>query len=182
MKKWGTLLATLIICSFNNANASEDIQILSSKAILQNSEGYFALSDGTCWKVMSFSPRSRSLCEWWRSVQIVPESYQTTPADWLIGAQIEAYPIYGNIEVDIDNASNREILMECTHLLFNRTTNHILFAISMHPAYCLTEVFTDAHQDGYEKGFLDGRSQLLENTTGNSDRNDKKEEASEINF
>lgn len=156
MKKWCTLLIALVICSFNYADEPENIEILSSKAMLQSSEGYFALSDGSCWKVMGFSPRWRSLCEWWHNTQIVPPNYLTTPADWLIGTQIEIYPIYGNIEANLDNASNEEDLMECTHLLFDVKTNRVLFAVSMHPAECMAEIFNDAHKDGYDHGFKAG--------------------------
>ncbi len=164
MKKWRTLLAMLSICSFIFADELENIEILSSKVVLQSSEGYFALSDGSCWKVVSFSPRWRSPCEWWHNVEIVPESYKTTPADWLVGTKIEIYPVYGNLDVNLDNASNEAELMECTHLLYDTKARRVLFAIPMHPSYCLTNVFTDAHQEGYDKGYLDGRSEPFEHS------------------
>lgn len=163
MKK--CLLIMLVSCGLICAEAPERIQTLSSKVICENTNGYFVLSDGSCWKAIGFSKRWRSLREWWNSVQLVPENYECVPNDWFLGTLIEVYRKHGNLEVDEGNAVNQETLKQCTHLLFNTRTGQVLFAISLHPAECIVQLFSEAHQDGYNKGFYEGRSKSYQNAS-----------------
>ena len=130
---------------------------LTSKAILKNESAYFVLSDGSCWKVIPFQKRWRSLSEWWYSVELdVPKNYDCVPSDWYLGAEIEIYRKYENVTVDEGNSSNQKDLNQCTHLLVNPGSGNILFAISLSLSGCLQEVYNDAHSDGYNKGYKVG--------------------------
>lgn len=151
-------LILIIFFSFSiaHAGAPEKIKMLSAKAILQNTEGYYAFSDGTCLKVVGFSTRWRTPSEWWNNVELVPKNYECVPNDWFLGAEIEVYPTYKNLEVNLENATNAETLKQCTHLLYNITTGQVLFAIWMHPAEFLMKLFNDSHNDGFDKGYKEG--------------------------
>ncbi len=157
MKK--TLIAAIavLVCTAVEAGEPENIQALSAKVILQNTHGYFALADGNCFKAIGFSKRWRTLSEWWNNVQIVPQSYECVPNDWFVGTQIEVYPKNGNLMVNEGDASNQESLRQCTHLLVNTRTGQILFAISMHPAECISQLYKDAFSDGHTEGYDKGR-------------------------
>src|SRR5690348_14947900 len=120
-----------------DASEPEKIEALSAKIILQNSNGYYALSDGSCWKTIGFSKRWRTLSEWWNNVQLVPTYYECVPDDWFLGTQIEVYPKFGNLAVNEADASNQDALKQCTHLMVNTRTGQVLFAIALHPADCL---------------------------------------------
>lgn len=140
------------------ASSPERIEALSAKVILQDGSGYYALSDGSQWKVIGFSKRWRTFSEWWNNVEIAPEYYDCLPTDWYLGAQIETYTKYGNLNVNEADAANSDILRQCTHLLVNRATGQVLFALLLHPADCLVQLYNDAYKDGHTKGFEKGRS------------------------
>jgi hypothetical protein len=170
MKKWLLITIAILSSSVMHADSSvmytdgpEKAETLSSKVILQNTNGYFVLSDRSCWKVIGFSKRWRSLTEWWNNVQLAPENYACVPNDWYLGSQIEVYPKYGNLEISEGNASNQEALKQCTHLLVNTRTGQVLFAIALEPAECTIQLFNDAHEDGYDKGFHQGRLKTYQN-------------------
>jgi hypothetical protein len=139
------------------AGAQEKREILSSKIVLENSYGYFVLSDGSQWKTIPFITRWRSLSEWWNNAQLVPQNYQCMPKDWFLGTEIQVYSKYENLTVSEADASNEDALKQCTHLLVNGNTGQILFAIALHPAESLLYVFEDARKEGYEQGFYEGR-------------------------
>ena len=162
MKYW-ILLA--VACSTLCANPPERTETLSSKIVLSNADAYFVLSDRSCWKAVGFSKRWRSLSEWWNNVQLAPENYECVPNDWFLGAQIDAYPKYGNLDVSEANASNEQTLRQCTHLLVNRATGKTLFAIAMEPAECMMQLFRDAQREGYDQGYEQGRRQGYQNST-----------------
>lgn len=157
----------LVLCfsAAHAANAPERVSVLSAKVVMQNSNGYFALADGSCWKAVPFSKRWRTLSEWWNNVQLVPKEYECVPNDWFLGTQINIYPKYGNLAVNLDDASNVEDLKQCTHLFLNTRTGQILFAIALHPADCIVQLFNDAHKDGYNKGYSEGRLKSYQNST-----------------
>lgn len=163
MKKW--FLFMILSCSMIYADQPEKIEMLSSKVICQNTNGYFVLSDGSCWKAVSFSKRWRSLSEWWNNVQLVPDNYECVPNDWYLGAQIAVYPKFGNLEVNEADASNQEVLKQCTHLFVNTRTGQVLFAISLQPAECIIQLFADAHEDGYNKGLYEARLKNYQNSS-----------------
>ncbi len=149
-------IITIFCCSISYANQQEEAKWLSAKVILQNSNGYFALSDGSCWKAISFQKRWRTLSEWWNSVELAPGNYECMPNDWHLGAQIEIYSKYGNLEVREADASNQEELRRCTHLLVNPQTGYVLFAIALGPEDCIIELFNDAYREGYQSGYSEG--------------------------
>ncbi|HSW85898.1 MAG TPA: hypothetical protein VLG49_00200 [Rhabdochlamydiaceae bacterium] len=165
MRKWLLGIATVLSCSVIHANFPEKVEILSSKVILQNTNGYFVLSDGSCWKTIAFSKRWRSIKEWWRKVQLVPKNYECVPNDWYLGTNIEVYSKYENLEVDEANASNQDDLKQCTHLLVNTRTGQVLFAIALHPADCIVQLHNDSYGDGYSDGFSEGRMESHKNAT-----------------
>lgn len=156
MKKWCLAALALFSCSFAEAQNLEKEEVLSSKICLQDQTGYFVLTDGSCWKVMGFVPRWRSISEWWNNVELVPDNYKCEPGQWVVGAAIQAYPKYGNIEVNLADASNLEALNQCTHLLFNTRTGQVLFAIAMDTGHCLADVFREAYREGRVKGVEEG--------------------------
>lgn len=158
MKKWMLISATLFNFAIGYADSPERVEMLSAKAILGNTNGYFVLTDKSCWKAIGFSKRWRTVGEWWNNVQLVPQNYECVPNDWYLGAQIEVYSKYGNLEVNEANASNQDVLKNCTHLLFNKLTGQVLFAVALEPAECIVQLFRDAHEDGYQTGFAEGRS------------------------
>lgn len=168
MKMWALIIVA--ISSFSalysdQANPPEKIEALAAKVILQNTQGYFVLSDGSCWKVIGFCKRWRTLSEWWSNVQLAPENYECVPNDWFLGTQIEAYPKYDNLSVNQANASNQDALKQCTHLLLNNRTGQILFAIALHPTDCIIQLYSDAYEDGYNKGLHQGRLSSYQNAT-----------------
>jgi flagellar biosynthesis/type III secretory pathway protein FliH len=153
MKKIFFILFTII--SFSSfADTPEKIEKLTSKVIMQNSEGYFVLSDGSSWKVIGFSKRWRSLSEWWNNIQLTPESYNCLPGDWELGSQIEVFSKSNTLSpVDEANASNQEALKECTYLLINSATKQILFGIPLEPEACITRLAKESHEEGYNLGY-----------------------------
>lgn len=165
MKRSFLLILTIFTCSIVCADGPEKVGTLSSKIILQNTNGYFSLSDGSCWKVIGFSKRWRSLSEWWNGVELAPATYECVPNDWFLGAQIEAYPKFEKIEVSEANASNQDVLKQCSHLLINSHTKQVLFAISLQPADCMIQVFNEAQTEGYNRGFTEGRLKGSQNAT-----------------
>src|ERR1700722_7093055 len=110
MKKWVLITLAVFSCSVMHASDPEKIEAISSRVTLQNTNGYFVLTDGSCWKVMGFSKRWRSLSEWWNGVELVPAKYECVPSDWNVGSQIEVYAKHGNLEVSEADASNQDAL------------------------------------------------------------------------
>jgi hypothetical protein len=157
-------LVLIMIFSFGMGYASPPTTIanLNSKVILQNTTGYFVLSDHSCWKVMGFAKRMRSFNEWWNDVQLVPKNYECVPNDWYLGTQIEVYSKYDNLEVNEADASNQEALKQTTHLLVNTRTGQVLFAIAMEPAECLAQLYADSYNEGYDKGYYQGYTKSSE--------------------
>lgn len=149
-----------------SVNAPEKAEVLSAKVILENTTGYYALADGSCWKVIGFSPRWRNLSEWWNNVKLVPQSYECVPNDWFVGTQIEIYSKLGNLNVNLEDASNQDALKQCTHILINSRTGQILFAISLNPADCIVQLSQETRNEGYYKGYTKGR---LDNYTNGND-------------
>lgn len=160
-------LITLVIfsCSVLCADYPERTGTLSSKVILQNTSGYFVLSDRSCWKAIGFATRWRTVSEWWNNVQLVPERYECIPNDWYLGTQIEVYSKYNNLEVSEANATNQEALKQCTHLLLNTRTGKVLFAVALEPAECIVQLFNEAYADGHDEGFTQGRLKSYQNAT-----------------
>jgi hypothetical protein len=156
-------MIAVLSCSFVYAEGPERVEALSSKVILQNTSGYFVLSDGSCWKAIGFAKRWRSLTEWWNGVELVPENYNCVPNDWYLGSQIEVYPKYEYLRVNEADASNQEDLRQCTHLFANTRTGQVLFAISLHPAECIVQLFTESRKEGYDEGFSLGRLSSYQN-------------------
>ena len=147
----------ILSCAAVRADVVEKIETLSSKVILQNTDGYFVLSDGSCWKVIGFSKRWRSLREWWNNVQLAPANYECVPNDWFLGTEIEVYSKRQALQVDEADASNQASLKQCTHLLVNTRTAHVLFAIALTPAECIVQLSKEMHKDGYDQGLHKGR-------------------------
>jgi hypothetical protein len=163
MKKWILLTIAIVSCSLSHAENPDKVETLSSKAILKNTNGYFVLSDRSCWKAIGFSKRWRSLSEWWNDVKLAPEKYECVPNDWFLGTQIEVYSKVSNLDVSESNASNQDSLKQCTHLLVNSRTGQVLFAIALEPADCIVQLFNEAYEDGYGKGYDKGRLSSYQN-------------------
>ncbi len=123
---------------------------------MNDTTGYFVLSDGSLWKAIPFATRYRSLSEWWNDVQLVPENYECVPNDWMIGSQVEVYSKYGNLNINQSDASNEYALRQCTHLLVNSHTGQVLFAAALNPAEGIMRLFTEAKAEGYSSGHSSG--------------------------
>lgn len=162
MNRWLFSIFAVWTCSIQSL---EKIESLSAKVILQDTNGYFVLSDGSCWKAVPFSKRWRSLNEWWNGVELVPKNYESLPADWYLGSQIEVYAKNNYLKVNEANAANQDVLKQCTHLLLNTRTEEVLFAISLHPAECLTKLFEEAKKEGYSEGYSKGRLSSYQDAT-----------------
>ena len=167
MKQW-LIVVMIALSSSLFAMEPERIETLSSKVILKDTNGYFVLSDKSCWKVVPFMKRWRSVMEWWNNEQLVPTNFNCVPSDWYLGAQIAVYPKYQNLEADEANAYNRDTLKQCTHMFVNTASRQVLFAIAMDPAECIIRVFQDAHTDGYQEGYVRGgnNSSTLDRSLG----------------
>jgi hypothetical protein len=162
MRKWVWIILSMICFSEVFAESSERIETLAAKVILSNSDGYFVLSDGSFWKVIGFSKRWRSLSEWWNNTPLmVSEDFDSLPNDWPMGAQMEIHTKYESPIMECvkeADASNQEILKQCSHLLRNKGSGKILFAISIHPAECFVQAFQEARNEGYHEGYSYGYS------------------------
>lgn len=157
MKNSYWFLFFFCLLGIGSAGEPERISPMIGKIILDSNKGYFVLSDGSFWKAVTFIKRWRTPGEWWQGVELyVPENYDCTPKDWFLGTEIEAYTKISHLNVDESFASNFEDLKKCTHLLYNRGSGKMLFAISMHPADCLGEIFAEGRQQGYDDGYLKG--------------------------
>lgn len=152
MSKWFFGLITVLHCITVEANLSERVETIDSKVMLENRNGYFVLSDGSMWKVFKLDKRSRSVCEWWRGEELIPQNYDCNPSDWRIGEKIEVYAKTDDLKLLISNASNALELKLCSHLFIHSTTKQALFAIALDPATCLIAIFNEAFNQGYEKG------------------------------
>lgn len=160
-----TLLFCLFAVSVMFANYPEKIDYLASKVILKNTDGYFALADGSFWKAITFVKRWRTPSEWWNSVELIPPSYECVPDSWVLGTEIQVFSKYGNNVVNEANASNQEAIKQCTHVLVNARTGQGLFAISLHPADCLNQISKDVSKESFEAGFNKGRLESFQDAT-----------------
>lgn len=145
-------IGAVLICCFASAQECEKVETLCYKMVLKDSASYFVLSDKSCWKVVGFSKRWRSLAEWWEGVELAPEAYNSSPSDWYLGAQVEVYPKYGHMQVPEENASNQSIIKQCTHILVNSKTGHVLFGIALEAAECMSQLYEEGIGVGFEKG------------------------------
>lgn len=152
MRNWFLGLVFALSCSIVSANQPERVEVLSSKVVLANSDAYFVLSDGSYWKVITFLKRWRSVSEWWNDVKLIPENYESVPNNWFVGTEIDVYPKYGNVGVDEANASNQEVLRQCTHLFCNSRNGQVLFAAEIHPSEGPVRIFNEGLKEGYSKG------------------------------
>lgn len=84
MKKYLFIFLSLL-CSMAYAMPPETIAQLSARITVADGSGYYVLSDNSCWKVIYFSKRWRSLSEWWNNVRLVPEMFECSPKDWIEG-------------------------------------------------------------------------------------------------
>jgi hypothetical protein len=152
------LIFFILACSLAQAMPPESVVQLSTKVILSNNNGYYVLSDNTCWKVIYFSKRWRSLSEWWNDVKLVPETFECAPKDWIEGSYIEVYSKRDFPEIPLQNASNQDDLINCSHVLINSTSKQVLFANALTTADCMVLLFNQAHEDGYNEGYTRGHS------------------------
>lgn len=155
MKNW-FLLAALVLSSVGSADP-ERVSTLSTKIVLEDTSGYFVLADKSLWKAIAFSKRSRSLSEWWNAIELAPKNFECLPDDWSLTAEIEVVPKKES-QVNVANASNQDLLEKCTHLLFNKKTEQVLFAMALDPSECLTQLFKEASAEGYAKGLKKGEA------------------------
>ncbi len=165
MKKWFLCLCLWLSLASLGASEPEKVEMLLGRVILENTQGYFTLADGSHWKVIAFSKRWRSLTEWWRGEALIPENYNCQPKEWLIGTEIAVYRKYGNLEVKESDAANQEMIRQSTHLFANTRTGQILFAIALDPALCLSMLYKEAKKEGETKGFEKGRMSTYRNGT-----------------
>lgn len=158
MNKWIFTIAALF-CAQVFAYEPGIVKTLSAKATLKNTQGFFVLSDGSCWKVIPFEKRWRSFSEWWEGIELnVPEDYECLPKDWNLGAEIEVYPKSFATDVDEYDAYNQKALKQCTHLLCNRNSEEVLFAIEFAPWSFMAMVFNNAYSEGHDVGWKKGHN------------------------
>lgn len=130
---------------------------LSSKVMIQSHTAFYALSDGSFWKVFSFTPRWRSVSEWWNDVKLIPNSYECDPSDFYVGCDLEILTKLDHDLANHENATNKDIISRCTHLMHNVHTDKYLYALKLKPEHLLTELYNESFKDGYHKGFEKGK-------------------------
>ena len=152
------LLTSIFSCSFTQASEPERVEVLEGAAAFSSGEGYFVLSDQSCWKVIGFSTRWRTMTEWWNGTQLVPQNFENVPSDWSLGSYVEIYSKYDNLSISEADASNQDKLRQCTHLIVNPGTGMVLFAIPLSTSHCMVSLFNQAHATGYSEGYIEGYS------------------------
>ena len=162
MFKWIFAISMIVVSAY-----AQDARVekLNAKISLNGQEGYFVLSDQSCWKVISFEKRWRTISEWWNNAELITDEYLSGPDEWFQGADIQVHSKVDFLHVNEANASNQNVLKQCTHMLVNASNGKILFAISLQPADCLAHLYQDAHKMGYNKGYNDGYYEKRENAT-----------------
>jgi hypothetical protein len=149
------------LCMMNAAVfAQESIEqegVLASKVLIKDASGFYALSDGSIWKVMGLTPRWRTVSEWWNSIQIVPEDFECAINDFYIGAKLKIVPKHAYDAFDDQCASNKEELARCSHIIINTDTNKCVFAVALRPETALVEVYNESYKQGYSTGYNKGR-------------------------
>ncbi len=149
--KWNSLLICILSIQLH-AKVVETEQKLVSKVVLENQEGYFALEDGSFWKVFPCVPRWRSLSEWWNGVDLIAENFKQSPREWISGSSIEILSKTPEYEQIILDASNKKKLDQSTHLLHLPAHNLYLFAVQLSPLLCFEDLFNEAYEEGYAAG------------------------------
>lgn len=163
MKKYLLGVVCLFATSLMHADETQEVAYAGSLAgqiFVGDTNGFFILSDGSCWKTASFITRWRNPLEWWNSVDLnPPQNFQCTPKDWTLGAPIEVYPKLRLSGIDISNASNAAELNQCTHVMINQHTGHVLFSVALAPSVAMMEIFKTGHAAGYKEGVQKGSSE-----------------------
>ncbi len=134
-------------------------EILSAKSIIKDRKGYYALSDGSVWRVIGFDPRWRTPSEWWNNVELVSKRYECLPNQWEVGAVVEIYPKYDYLTADENNASNKEALQQCSHMLVNLASGQVLFAAPLTTGAFFQQFYQDVYGIGFDKGYSEGYQQ-----------------------
>jgi hypothetical protein len=130
---------------------------ISAAIVIDEQKAYFVLSDGSSWQVFPFVKRWRTPSEWWNGVELeAAKNYNCVPSDWYVGTEIAVYPREGHDLPGEENASNLEKLRQATHFLFNARTGQILFAVRLHPADCMRQIYDDGKATGYSTGHAIG--------------------------
>ena len=151
-------------CSVSSfaSTASPSSEFLIGKAATYEDEGYFILSDNSCWKVVGFVPRWRTISEWWAGTELLPAGYEVLPKDWSLGSVIEVYAKHQILSGNENNASNKDKLRSCTHLLICPNTGMTLFASPISSVDCMINAsessYNKGYNQGYHAGYSDGRS------------------------
>jgi hypothetical protein len=132
---------------------------LVTNLVIDDSKGYFVLSDGTYWKIDTFVTRWRSLLEWIGGDEVyVPDAYQCTVKDWVMGEEFEYFPKVGNLRINEADASNEAELKKHSYILVNHRTGKVLFGTPIHAAQFVTDVYNEGYNVGYRKGYSSGYS------------------------
>ena len=139
---------------------AEHIGALAGTILVGDTNGFFMLADGSCWKTTSYVTRWRGPLEWWNGVDIAPpQGFQCTLKDWNLGAPIEFHRRHGISGVDLSNASNSAELNQCTHIMINQHTGHVVFGVFLTPTIAMTEIFKTGRETGFREGEQKGRAE-----------------------
>lgn len=136
--------------------AEEQEATLSAKIMFDPSIGFYSLSDGSIWKVMSVTPRWRTISEWWYNVHIVPEHFECSIDDFCVGAKIKIMPRCEFEAFNDEFIGNKEALAQCSHIFINTETNKCIFGMGFKSENALLEVCHEAYKFGYTYGYDDG--------------------------
>ncbi len=166
MKKYILVALCLFTTSFMRADESQTAEYagtLAGTILSGDTNGFFILADGSCWRTVSYVTRWRGPLEWWNGVDLnPPQGFQCTLKEWNLGAPIEFHRRHGISGVDISNASNSAELNQCTHVMINQHTGHVVFGVFLTPTVAMMEIFKTGKAAGFREGEEKGRKETRE--------------------
>lgn len=166
MKKWIASVLVLISHLFG----ADFTGTLDGIVGVETRKGYLILSDGSIWEVFGFVSKYQIMLPWTHGVDLhIPDGFDLLPSQWVVGPTVNVFAKADYSPVDVTNASNKDELDDCTHVLVNTGTNKILFGLHADPAIAFPDIYSKAVSDrylaayfagfrvGYQKGLERGR-------------------------
>ena len=130
----------------------EQVEKIAASFDVSDSVGYFVLSDGTIWRVISAGEHTPDFLESFGGEQLLPEAYRTDTREWVRDADIELYPIESLPQsIDIGSPS-RDLVPEATHIVVDIESGKALFAQRLPLIDGLAMVAKESRLAGVQEG------------------------------